>query len=109
LLCVSLGQPLLASMATVGFGWVKVKLLPFDNKSEFQVILNMPEGSSLEHTARAAREIAAAAWRPQPRSKSTTPPSPSPTTCPPLNGTASGTSPWKSFAILAWRLPRCWC
>jgi len=51
---------LLASMATVGLGWVKVKMLPFDNKSEFQVILNMPEGSSLEQTAAVAREIAAA-------------------------------------------------
>jgi multidrug efflux pump subunit AcrB len=51
---------LLASMATVGMGWVKVKMLPFDNKSEFQVILNMPEGSSLERTAQAAREIAGA-------------------------------------------------
>jgi multidrug efflux pump subunit AcrB len=50
---------LLASMATVGLGWVKVKMLPFDNKSEFQIILNMPEGSSLEQTSRAAREIAA--------------------------------------------------
>jgi multidrug efflux pump subunit AcrB len=47
-------------MATVPLGWVKVKMLPFDNKSEFQIILNMPEGSSLERTARAAREIAAA-------------------------------------------------
>jgi len=46
--------------AGVAVGWVKVKMLPFDNKSEFQVILNMPEGSSLERTARAAREIAAA-------------------------------------------------
>jgi multidrug efflux pump subunit AcrB len=51
---------LLAAMATVGLGWVKVKMLPFDNKSEFQIILNMPEGSSLEETAQAAREIAAA-------------------------------------------------
>ncbi len=51
---------LLLAMATVAFGWVKVKMLPFDNKSEFQVILNMPEGSSLERTAQAAREIAAA-------------------------------------------------
>jgi len=34
-------------------------MLPFDNKSEFQIILNMPEGSSLERTAQAAREIAA--------------------------------------------------
>ena len=51
---------LLASMATVGMGWVKVKMLPFDNKSEFQIILNMPEGSPLELTAQAAHEIAAA-------------------------------------------------
>jgi len=51
---------LLGSMATVGFGWVKVKMLPFDNKSEFQIILNMPEGSSLEQTASVAREMAAA-------------------------------------------------
>ena len=51
---------LLVSIATVGLGWVKVKMLPFDNKSEFQIILNMPEGSALERTAQAAREIAAA-------------------------------------------------
>jgi multidrug efflux pump subunit AcrB len=51
---------LLGSMALVGIGWVKVKMLPFDNKSEFQIILNMPEGSALERTAQAAREIAAA-------------------------------------------------
>jgi multidrug efflux pump subunit AcrB len=51
---------LLASMTLVGVGWVKVKMLPFDNKSEFQIILNMPEGSSLERTAQCAREIAAA-------------------------------------------------
>jgi multidrug efflux pump subunit AcrB len=50
---------LLVSMALVYVGWVKVKILPFDNKSEFQIILNMPEGSSLERTAQAAREIAA--------------------------------------------------
>jgi multidrug efflux pump subunit AcrB len=51
---------LLVSMATVGLGWVKVKMLPFDNKSEFQVILNMPEGTSLEKTTAVAREMAAA-------------------------------------------------
>jgi multidrug efflux pump subunit AcrB len=51
---------LLAAMALVGVSWVKVKMLPFDNKSEFQVILNMPEDSPLERTAQAAREIAAA-------------------------------------------------
>jgi multidrug efflux pump subunit AcrB len=53
------GVLLLGAMATVGVGWVKVKMLPFDNKSEFQIILNMPEGSALELTAQAAREIAA--------------------------------------------------
>ncbi len=51
---------LLVAMALVVIGWVKVKMLPFDNKSEFQIILNMPEGSSLERTTEAAREIAAA-------------------------------------------------
>ncbi|MGC8888223.1 MAG: efflux RND transporter permease subunit [Verrucomicrobiia bacterium] len=51
---------LIGAMALVGIGWVKVKMLPFDNKSEFQIILNMPEGSALEETARVAREIAAA-------------------------------------------------
>lgn len=50
---------LLGALATVALGWVKVKMLPFDNKSEFQIILNMPEGSSLERTTQAAREIAA--------------------------------------------------
>ena len=51
---------LLVAMGLVALGWVQVKMLPFDNKSEFQVILNMPEGSALERTAQAAREIAAA-------------------------------------------------
>jgi multidrug efflux pump subunit AcrB len=51
---------LCSAAALVGLGWVQVKMLPFDNKSEFQIILNMPEGSSLERTAQAAREIAAA-------------------------------------------------
>ncbi len=55
-----IGGLLLVAMALVGIGWVKVKMLPFDNKSEFQIILNMPEGSALERTAQAAREIAAA-------------------------------------------------
>jgi multidrug efflux pump subunit AcrB len=51
---------LLVAMSLVGIGYVKVKMLPFDNKSEFQIILNMPEGSSLERTTEAARDIAAA-------------------------------------------------
>ena len=51
---------LLGAMSLVGVGWVKVKMLPFDNKSEFQIILNMPEGTALEQTAQAAREMAEA-------------------------------------------------
>ncbi len=49
---------LLGACSMVYLGFVKVKMLPFDNKSEFQVILNMPEGSTLEHTARVAMEMA---------------------------------------------------
>ena len=50
---------MLGSFSLVYFGQVKVKMLPFDNKSEFQVILDMPEGSTLEQTGRVAREMAA--------------------------------------------------
>ncbi len=49
---------LLAACAMFYFGLVKVKMLPFDNKSEFQVILDMPEGSTLEQTSRVALEMA---------------------------------------------------
>jgi multidrug efflux pump subunit AcrB len=51
---------LLGAMATVPVGWVRVKMLPFDNKSELEIVLDMPEDSSLERTALVAREIAAA-------------------------------------------------
>ncbi len=49
---------LFGACAMVGIGLVKVKMLPFDNKSEFQVIINMPEGSTLEQTARVSMEMA---------------------------------------------------
>jgi len=49
---------LLGSMALVAIGFVEVKMLPFDNKSEFQVIINMPEGTPLEETARVTRKLA---------------------------------------------------
>ncbi len=38
--------------------WVVMKMLPFDNKSEFQVVLDMPEGTPLEETARVLDELA---------------------------------------------------
>ncbi|BHH82651.1 efflux RND transporter permease subunit [Desulforhopalus sp. 52FAK] len=50
---------LLATCSMFYFGQVKVKMLPFDNKSEFQVILDMPEGSTLEKTAQVALEMGA--------------------------------------------------
>jgi len=37
---------------------VTVKMLPFDNKNEFQVIVDMPSGTTLEQTAAATRAIA---------------------------------------------------
>jgi multidrug efflux pump subunit AcrB len=49
---------LLGSMALVYVEFVKVKMLPFDNKSEFQVIIDMPEGTTLEETARVTRLLA---------------------------------------------------
>ncbi|CAB5149494.1 RND efflux system, inner membrane transporter [Olavius algarvensis associated proteobacterium Delta 3] len=48
---------LLVSMAMVGVGLVKVKMLPFDNKSELQVIIDAPESATLEQTAAAALEM----------------------------------------------------
>jgi len=38
-------------------GWVVLKMLPFDNKSEFQVVVDMPAGTSLERTAAALQEL----------------------------------------------------
>ncbi|HWR50371.1 MAG TPA: efflux RND transporter permease subunit [Bryobacteraceae bacterium] len=49
---------LLGSMALVYVEFVKVKMLPFDNKSEFQVIVDMPEGTTLEQTQTVTRELA---------------------------------------------------
>jgi len=51
---------LAGSMALVYIGFVKVKMLPFDNKSEFQVIVDMPSGATLEETERVTRELARA-------------------------------------------------
>lgn len=42
----------------VALQWVVMKMLPFDNKSEFQVVLDMPEGTTVEHTARVLSDMA---------------------------------------------------
>ncbi|HTM15064.1 MAG TPA: efflux RND transporter permease subunit [Bryobacteraceae bacterium] len=49
---------LLAACALFYTGFVKVKMLPFDNKSEFQVIVDMPNGTTLEQTERVAQLLA---------------------------------------------------
>lgn len=38
---------------------VVLKMLPFDNKSEFQVVVDLPPGTPLEQTARVLREMGA--------------------------------------------------
>jgi multidrug efflux pump subunit AcrB len=48
------------AVSLAGFKWVVMKMLPFDNKSELQVIVNMPEGTALEHTGMVLDELAAA-------------------------------------------------
>ena len=49
---------LAGALAMVGARMVIFKTLPFDNKNEFQVVINMPEDSSLERTEKAVREMA---------------------------------------------------
>ena len=51
---------LLAAVALVPLELVTMKMMPFDNKSEFQVMIDMPEGTALETTARVASALASA-------------------------------------------------
>ena len=53
------GLMLVGAMAMVPLKMVQMKMLPFDNKNEFQVIIDMPEGTVLERTEQATREISA--------------------------------------------------
>jgi multidrug efflux pump subunit AcrB len=48
---------LLGAASLVYFKLVQVKMLPFDNKSEFQIVIDMPTDSTLEKTAAVTREI----------------------------------------------------
>ncbi len=48
---------LLGSVSFFYMKWVAVKMLPFDNKNEFQVVIDMPEGTTLERTSVVAKEI----------------------------------------------------
>ena len=48
---------IMLSASLAGFKLVVLKMLPFDNKSEFQVVLDMPEGTPVENTARVLTEL----------------------------------------------------
>jgi len=48
---------LIAAVTFVPLKWVRVKMLPFDNKSEFQVIIDMPDGTPLEQTTHVAQVL----------------------------------------------------
>ncbi|HEX3122526.1 MAG TPA: efflux RND transporter permease subunit [Rhodanobacteraceae bacterium] len=60
LLFVALTACVLLAVALVAVGAVMMKMLPFDNKSEFQVVADLPEGSTLETTNRLLIELATA-------------------------------------------------
>jgi multidrug efflux pump subunit AcrB len=55
---VMLGLILISVLLPV-VGWVQLKMLPFDNKSEFQVIVDMPAGTPVEKTAAVLQELGA--------------------------------------------------
>ena len=58
---VMLGVTVLLLIGSVTMFFTKsvlVKMLPFDNKNEFQVVVDMPEGTTLERTAAVTQEIA---------------------------------------------------
>ncbi|WKD85534.1 Swarming motility protein SwrC [Polaribacter huanghezhanensis] len=57
---VFLGGTFMLLMATMILFFTKsvaVKMLPFDNKNEFQIVIDMPEGTTLERTAVVTQEI----------------------------------------------------
>jgi multidrug efflux pump subunit AcrB len=58
-LYIGVGIAIVFAVSLVGLKVVVLKMLPFDNKSEFQVVVDMPEGVSVERTARVLDELAA--------------------------------------------------
>lgn len=57
------GALLVCSLALFPLKAVLVKMLPFDNKSEFELVLDMPDGTPLESTLAAAEAVSRAALR----------------------------------------------
>jgi multidrug efflux pump subunit AcrB len=48
---------LVLSMGLALFRYVPMKMLPFDNKDEFQIVIDMPEGTTLEQTSRVVQDF----------------------------------------------------
>ncbi len=59
LLLLGIVAALLLSVGLTVVQWVVLKMLPFDNKSEFQVVVDMPAGTPLEETAATLQDLAA--------------------------------------------------
>ncbi|HEU5293699.1 MAG TPA: efflux RND transporter permease subunit, partial [Burkholderiaceae bacterium] len=59
LLLAGIVGALLLSVGLAAIQWVVLKMLPFDNKSEFQLVVEMPAGTPLEDTAATLQEMAA--------------------------------------------------
>jgi len=59
LLWLAIAVLILISMGLAGVKLVVLKMLPFDNKSEFQIVVDMPEGVAVEKTARVLSELGA--------------------------------------------------
>jgi len=54
----AVGLLLVGAMALPAFRLVPLKMLPYDNKNEFQIVVDMPEGTTLERTDAVTRELA---------------------------------------------------
>lgn len=54
---IAVGVATLIACSMFYFKAVTVKLLPFDNKSEVQIVVDMPEGTSLESTGRVLEDV----------------------------------------------------
>ncbi len=59
-LYAAMGGLVFAAASLVAVQWVVLKMLPFDNKSELQVVVDLPEGRTLEDTDALLAELAAA-------------------------------------------------
>jgi multidrug efflux pump subunit AcrB len=59
LLAAGIAAALVLSVGLALVQWVVLKMLPFDNKSEYQVVLDMPAGTPLEDTAAALQDMTA--------------------------------------------------